>query len=200
MGGQLLNQQPQTGSLSALGGGINQGYDWTSGTPDPNQPIYHAGSDLEMRQPGWNQGPPQNSPQPVPGQPPRPFDPSQGGGQSTWDWRGVQDPRFGPGGVWDPGGNRGSGQPINQPVGGYQAPGMATWTPAPGVPNGWQQGGIENPYGSAGQQPTGSLQSLGGGQLNQSGMVTLRAPDGSQTKAVPADQVAHWLSRGAVRV
>jgi hypothetical protein len=35
---------------------------------------------------------------------------------------------------------------------------------------------------------------------NQSGMVTLRAPDGSQTKAVPADQVAHWLSRGAVRV
>jgi hypothetical protein len=49
-------------------------------------------------------------------------------------------------------------------------------------------------------QPMGSLQSLGGGQLNQSGMVTLRAPDGSQTKAVPADQVAHWLSRGAVRV
>jgi hypothetical protein len=45
----------------------------------------------------------------------------------------------------------------------------------------------------------GSLQSLGGGQLNQSGMVNLRGPDGSN-KAVPQNDLAHWLSKGAVRV
>jgi hypothetical protein len=45
----------------------------------------------------------------------------------------------------------------------------------------------------------GSLQSLGGGQLNASGMVNLRGTDGT-TKAVPQQDLAHWLSKGAVRV
>jgi hypothetical protein len=44
----------------------------------------------------------------------------------------------------------------------------------------------------------GSLQSLGGG-MNQSGMVNLRGPDGS-SQAVPQNDLAHWLSKGAVRV
>jgi hypothetical protein len=35
--------------------------------------------------------------------------------------------------------------------------------------------------------------------IGQSGMVTLRGTDGT-TKPVPAGDVAHWLSRGAVRV
>jgi hypothetical protein len=229
---------------------------------------------------------------------------SLGGGQSTMDWRGVNDPRFGPGGVWDtsgpqpvpgmpprqmnpdligrqgpndtiippwfadpnnpnrilPNGGGGSGQPINQPM---QTDNINKWAgPSPfnqpmatSQPLPWDGSGGQSSMG-------GSLQSLGGGlpqlspaQLdqirqktpfgmgndlanqyslsqynqtnphppifqngfipsrdevanfntwaqgaNQSGMVTLRAPDGSQTKAVPADQVAHWLSRGAVRV
>jgi hypothetical protein len=105
-----------------------------------------------------------------------------------------------------PGGNRGSGQPINQPLspllgGPIQDNGAALGQATDQGPYGQktpQQ--IQQYLQQGGYQGMGSLQSLGGGQLNQSGMVTLRAPDGSQTKAVPADQVAHWLSRGAVRV
>jgi hypothetical protein len=75
-------------------------------------------------------------------------------------------------------GNRGSGQPINQPM----------------TPQITPMGEVLGP-----QAGTGSLQSLGGGQLNSSGMVNLRGPDGS-TKAVAQNDLAHWLSRGAVRV
>jgi hypothetical protein len=129
---------------------------------DPNDPRYQPGGDLY-------------------------FDPSrssEGPGGLTGH---AQDP-----GYWQLGGNRGSGQPINQPN-----LGMADNPTAP-----VRQPGFVAPDPSQMAYTTGmgSLQSLGGGQLNQSGMVTLRAPDGSQTKAVPADQVAHWLSRGAVRV
>jgi hypothetical protein len=38
-----------------------------------------------------------------------------------------------------------------------------------------------------------------GTATNQSGMVNLRGPDGSM-KAVPQSDMAHWLSKGAVRV
>jgi hypothetical protein len=121
-----------------------------------------------------------NGTQPVPGQPPRiwPNDPYQGGSATTMPMQPPPpsmffnpdgSPMFTGGGkdstgmplISDGPGNRGSGQPINQPM--------------------------------------GSLQSLGGGQLNQSGMVTLRGTDGT-TKAIPQSDVAHWLSRGAVRV
>jgi hypothetical protein len=98
-----------------------------------------------------------------------------------------------------PNGGGGSGQPINQPM----VPGSGlggTWTPQDAARFTQNSGPMPASGGGFISQPMGSLQSLGGGQLNQSGMVTLRAPDGSQTKAVPADQVAHWLSRGAVRV
>jgi hypothetical protein len=54
------------------------------------------------------------------------------------------------------------------------------------------------PVGFAPTGGSGSLQSLGGG-MNQSGLVTLRGPDGS-TKAVPQSDLAHWLSRGAQQV
>jgi hypothetical protein len=147
-----------------------------------------------------------------------PNQPWQGGGEGSGGWTGhAQDPNFGQLGTIGAGpySNRGSGQPLSQPMGGYQAPGMATWTPAAGVPNGWQAGGIENPFGASGQQPLGSLQSLGGsipgsppmaanaGDWNGQGtmgggFVSLRGPDGSM-KQVPADQLSHWLSRGAVR-
>jgi hypothetical protein len=161
---------------------LNTGSDWTAGSPMPPGRF--------MPSPSFQDGP-----QPVPGQPPQKFDPSQGQQPMPID-PGMghtvngSDPIWPGGPSWDQlkqqnggflyGGNRGSGQPINQP--------MATSQPLP-----WDGSGGQSSMG-------GSLQSLGGGQLNQSGMVTLRAPDGSQTKAVPADQVAHWLSRGAVRV
>jgi hypothetical protein len=91
-------------------------------------------------------------------------------------------------------GNRGSGQPINQPMGGNP-----NWpTPTNGGIN--PQGVPKlQPDGTYSTPPMGSLQSLGGGQLNQSGMVNLRGPDGS-SKAVPQSDLAHWLSKGAVRV
>jgi hypothetical protein len=90
-------------------------------------------------------------------------------------------------------GNRGSGQPINQPMG-------------PPIGYAEKPEDYQRRLASVGQQNpmlmpagTGSLQSLGGGQLNQSGMVTLRGTDGT-TKAVPQQDLAHWLSKGAVRV
>ncbi len=173
----------------------------------------------------------QNSPQPVPGMPPKQFDPSMGGGLFDPGWgmeRGPQppsqfklptdpnDPRYQPGGdlyfdpsrssegpggltgraqdpsYWQLGGNRGSGQPINQPMATDQGGWRQNWNPD-------GTAGPDNPDQNARTQPMGSLQSLGGGQLNSSGMVNLRGPDGSM-KAVPQSDMAHWISRGAVRV
>lgn len=138
-----------------------------------------------------------NGPQPVPGQPPRiwPNDPYQGGSATTMPMQPPPpsmffnpdgSPMFTGGGkdstgmplISDGPGNRGSGQPINQPM----------------TPQITPMGEVLGP-----QAGTGSLQSLGGGQLNSSGMVNLRGPDGS-TKAVAQNDLAHWLSRGAVRV
>jgi hypothetical protein len=85
---------------------------------------------------------------------------------------------------WNPD-NRGSGQPISQPMG-------------PPIGYAEKPEDYHRRLASMGQG-TGSLQSLGGGQLNQSGMVNLRGPDGS-TKAVAQNDLAHWLSKGAVRV
>jgi hypothetical protein len=106
-----------------------------------------------------------NSPQPVPGMPWTP--------NEHWN-----DPGGGITGGAPVLGNRGSGQPISQP--------MATSQPLP-----WDGSGGQSSMG-------GSLQSLGGG-MNQSGMVNLRGPDGS-SQAVPQNDLAHWLSKGAVRV
>jgi len=190
--------QPQ-GALGMLGGGVN--WDSMAGHPlsdeeyqklnnsvpdwikngqqlprdyilppyDPNKAITepgwtpggaHAGSDLEMRQPGWNQAPPLNTPQPVPGGAPRPYDPSMPI---------LDNPNA----------------PIRQP--GFQMPDPSQWL----QPN----------------AQMGSLAALGGGMaigagpnLNQSGMVTLRSPDGRETQQVSAQDAAHWLSRGAVRM
>jgi hypothetical protein len=85
-------------------------------------------------------------------------------------------------------GNRGSGQPINQPMATDQGGWKQNWNPDGSA-------GPDNPDQNARTQPMGSLQSLG---LNQSGMVNLRGPDGSM-KAVPQSDMAHWLSKGAVR-
>jgi hypothetical protein len=126
---------------------------------------------------------------------------------------GFHDPQIPGGMTTDQGfpeaGNRGSGQPINQPMN----PNQGHVTPIAGP--GWDynydpttgRGTQTNSRGQttdynypASQLPNqGSLQSLGGGQLNQSGMVNLRGPDGSM-KAVPQSDMAHWLSKGAVRV
>jgi hypothetical protein len=149
-------QQPM-GSLGSLGG-VNQGYDWTAGTPDPNQPIY------------------KNSPQPVPGMPPRAFD----------------------GPVIGSGFPGGSGQPINQPMVPGSGP-SGTWTPQDAARFTQNSGPMPASGGGFISQPMGSLQSLGGGQLNQSGMVNLRGPDGSM-KAVPQSDLSHWLSKGATMV
>jgi hypothetical protein len=133
---------------------------------DPNKgfnQILYPGGQLP---PGWQPntgGMNPNGPQPVPGVQPVPFDPNSPFGKDLFDpgW-GIEK---------GPQGNRGSGQPINQPMSGLPFQSMAT----------------------------GSLQSLGGGQLNASGMVNLRGTDGT-TKAVPQQDLAHWLSKGAVRV
>jgi hypothetical protein len=231
---------------------LNTGSDWMAGSPMPPGRF--------MPSPSFQDGP-----QPVPGQPPIQFDPSKLTDQYKNDWSPRNpDGTLATGGVTQipggPYGNRGSGQPINQPM---QTDNINKWAgPSPfnqpmatSQPLPWDGSGGQSSMG-------GSLQSLGGGlpqlspaQLdqirqktpfgmgndlanqyslsqynqtnphppifqngfipsrdevanfntwaqgaNQSGMVTLRAPDGSQTKAVPADQVAHWLSRGAVRV
>jgi hypothetical protein len=169
---QQAQQMPQQGgSLAALGGGTGR-----------NAPIYNPVQ------------PPQSGPQPVPGMPPRQmpdwpqfqtpptlggppelsFDSLMKNGAPSW-MQGDPSQHSDQGG-W--GGNRGSGQPINQP--------MATSQPLP-----WDGSGGQSSMG-------GSLQSLGGG-MNQSGMVNLRGPDGS-TKAVAQNDLAHWLSKGAVRV
>jgi hypothetical protein len=144
----------QSGSLAALGGGIGR-----------RAPIYNPVQ------------PPQNGPQPVPGMPPRQFDPNMGQtviGSEPWNPLTV--------------GNRGSGQPINQPMATDQGGWKQNWNPDGSA-------GPDNPDQNARTQPMGSLQSLG---LNQSGMVNLRGPDGSM-KAVPQSDMAHWLSKGAVR-
>jgi hypothetical protein len=170
--------------------GYHYGIDWDSNRlfpDDPNNPNTPPMDKQDL----FNRGQ-LNGPQP---------DRTMGGGEGPGGFTGQnQDPNFGQLGTIGAGpyGNRGSGQPISQPMGGYQAPGMATWTPAAGVPNGWQAGGIENPFGASGQQPLGSLQSLGGG-MSQSGMVNLRGTDGT-TQAVPQQDLAHWLSKGAVRI
>jgi hypothetical protein len=215
-------QQPQQGSLGALGGQQPPmtGIDWDQhpigmrpGEPgfDPNagfNQILYPGGQLP---PGWQPntgGMNPNSPQPVPGMPPQKFDllspdPNAAtvGMGMPGGWNGL-----GPGGYNQ--GNRGSGQPINQPMN----PNQGHVTPFAGP--GWDynydpttgRGTQTNSRGQttdynypASQLPNqGSLQSLGGG-MNQSSMVNLRGPDGS-SKAVPQTDLAHWLSRGAVRV
>jgi hypothetical protein len=172
---QAQQMPPQGGSLAALGGGTGRG-----------APIYNPAG-----------------PQPVPGMPPRPMrdlmpDPTA----PQQPFRTFQD-------VID-GGNRGSGQPINQPMGPPGSQGGPLPADAGPMPQFGPYGGgydqnthqwVSNtqPVGIAPTGGTGSLQSLGGGQLNQSGMVNLRGPDGS-TKAVSQNDLAHWLSKGAVRV
>lgn len=139
-----------------------------------------------------------NGPQPVPGQPPRiwPNDPYQGGSATTMPMQPPPpsmffnpdgSPMFTGGGkdstgmplISDGPGNRGSGQPINQPMN----PNQGHVTPFAGP--GWDynydpttgrgtqtdaSGKTTNYNYPASQLPQGSLQSLGGGQLNQSGM------------------------------
>ncbi len=151
------------GSLATLGGGpITPPWAQTGGPvgfPNSPQPMPTMNPDLLNRfmdpnfdprlEPGFHDP---KVPQPVP------FDPNSPFGKDLFDpgW-GIEK---------GPYGNRGNGQPLNQPMG---PTGLA---PFPG-----------------------SLQSLGG---NQSSMVNLRGPDGSM-KAVPQNDLAHWLSKGAVR-
>jgi hypothetical protein len=190
--GQPMTQQDYDNTLKRYNELLpeSQKYFRDFGPPDPNDPTRNEMNVLGQRLEAW---------QAMPGN--APVYQTMGGGEGPGGFTGQnQDPNFGQLSTVGAGpyGNRGSGQPISQPMGGYQAPGMATWTPAAGVPNGWQAGGIENPFGASGQQPLGSLQSLGGG-MSQSGMVNLRGTDGT-TQAVPQQDLAHWLSKGAVRI
>jgi hypothetical protein len=68
-----------------------------------------------------------------------------------------------------PGLTRGSGQPINQPMVPGSGP-SGTWTPQDAARFTQKSGPMPASGGGFISQPMGSLQSLGGGQLNQSGM------------------------------
>jgi hypothetical protein len=161
-----------------------------------------------------------NSPQPVPGMPPRQmpdwpqfqtpptlggppelsFDSLMKNGAPSW-MQGDPSQHSDQGG-W--GGNRGSGQPISQPNLGMADNPMAPIRQPGFVP--------PDPSQMAYTTGQGSLQSLGGfgmdpaavqrgaqgaAQIGQ--MINLRGPDGS-TKAVPQSDLAHWLSRGAQQI
>jgi hypothetical protein len=159
------------------------------------------------------QGTPINGPQPVPGMPPRAFDgPVIGSGFPGGSGQPINQPM-------NP--NQGHVTPFAGPGWDYNydpTTGRGTQTDASGKTTDYNY--------PASQLPQGSLQSLGGGwvpgqpdfmggtpltadnmqqqlqaarSIGQSGMVTLRGTDGT-TKPVPAGDVAHWLSRGAVRV
>jgi hypothetical protein len=86
-------------------------------------------------------------------------------------------------------GNRGSGQPINQPMGSLQSLG--------GGPIAATVGNALNGVGSS-PNMSGPIGSVVSNAVNQA-MVNLRGPDGS-TKAVPQSDLAHWLSRGAQQI
>ena len=160
---------------------------------DPNSgwnPIFYPGGQMPAIPPGYSKSPgmpmmgpdpslggPLNSPQPVPGGAPRPFDPST------------------------------------------LIPGIAGSGPLPNMPN--QQAPF-NPSAlipgitGSGPLPTGNLAALGlnpaslqrgaqgaaqlGAGLNQSGMVTLRSPDGRETKQMSQADAQHWLQKGAQMV
>jgi hypothetical protein len=163
------------GSLGALGGGMN-GPQPVPGMPPQKMPL--PGTDWGGNPVGPITGAPSPFPyQPIPGT----------------DWGGYPIPTN-PDGTIQLGGNRGSGQPINQPN-----LGMADNPNAP-----IRQPGYVPPDPSQMAYTTGmgSLQSLGGGPIAATvgnALVNLRGPDGSM-KAVPQNDLAHWLSKGAVRV
>ncbi len=203
-------QQPQGsfGSLGSLGGGTPGPPTWDSvaGHPMSDQEYQWANSQV----PDWIKNgqqlprdyvlppfdpnkpiteiPQQNGPQPVPGMP-DPNDPNGGlKNPPPWlhDW--VQP---NPDGTW----------PTVQP--GPNTPRPVPWTPnehwndpqpVPGVPPQQMPQITGGPTG-LGPYGGGNLQSLG---LDQGSMVNLRGPDGSM-KAVPQSDLAHWLSKGAVR-
>ncbi len=192
------------GSLAALGSGVGR-----------NAPIYNPVQ------------PPQNGPQPVPGMPPRsfdgpvigtgfpgpgqpPFDPnvvinggwgSEGPGGFTGH---AQDPNFRPTPIpGGPYGNRGSGQPLNQPMGGGALAGLGMQVPVGGTPTSsqinaaWANMPGGQPTQSGYVDPSTLNSSIAGGAgLSQSDMVTMQGPDGT-TKTMPRSEAAHWLSKGA---
>ncbi len=183
---------------SAAGGGMGSlaGLGMGSGSPITVQPGQRLPGPFGGVDPSLL-----NSPQPVPGMPPRDLEtggynnPTQGhiidgpspfpmmpypGGKDSTGMPLITD-------NWNPD-NRGSGQPINQPMSGFD--------PVTALRSGSGGSMLGAATNAAAGLPMGSLQSLGGGQLNASGMVNLRGPDGSM-KAVPQSDLAHWLSKGA---
>jgi hypothetical protein len=128
--GQPMTQQDYDNTLKRYNELLpeSQKYFRDFGPPDPNDPTRNEMNVLGQRLEAW---------QAMPGN--APVYQTMGGGEGPGGFTGQnQDPNFGQLSTVGAGpyGNRGSGQPISQPMGGYQAPGMATWTPAAGVPNG----------------------------------------------------------------
>jgi len=165
---QAPPQQPQ-GMLGQLG----QGSGYPEGFPNTPQPVpggavKFPGADQSTIPPIASAGRVVNGTEPMfPGGP-------------TWDqWRQQN-------GAWMDNGNRGSGQPINQPMGSLAALGA-------GVGN-LPSNDFMNP--ATLQRGAQGAAQIGAG-LNQSGMVTLRSPDGLETKQMSQADAQHWLQKGA---
>jgi hypothetical protein len=140
------------------------------GPPDPNDPTRNEMNILAGRMAAW---------QAMPGNAPvyQPNGPIFGGGKDSTGMPLISGDQ----------GNRGSGQPINQPMGSLQALGGGPIAATVG-----------NALNGVGSQPNmgGPIGATVSNALNQSGMVNLRGPDGSM-KAIPQSDLAHWLSKGA---
>jgi hypothetical protein len=183
--------------------------------PSPDFPIASAGKMVNGSDPMWPGGPTwdqlkqQNGGYPMPS--PQPWTPNEhwtdgGNSEGPGGFTGQnQDPNFGQLGTIGAGpyGNRGSGQPINQPVGGGALAGLGMQVPVGGTPTSsqinaaWANMPGGQPPQSGYVDPSSLISRIAGGAgLSQSDMVTLQGPDGT-TKAVPRSEAAHWLSKGA---
>jgi hypothetical protein len=165
------------------------------GPPDPNDPTRNEMNVLGQRLEAWQAMPGNGA-----------VYRTMGGGEGPGGFTGQnQDPNFGQLGTIGAGpyGNRGSGQPINQPMGiqiGDNPNQPVNMGMSPSQPTSFPLGSLQSLGGSI---PGSTTMAANAGDWNGQGtmgggFVSLRGPDGSM-KQVPADQLSHWLSRGAVR-